>query len=71
MVSAAGATPDQARQVLRLSEISGSNDEVLRQAESLVAETETGRVGINNLKMVLDGAAAAGLAHRAAQGVVV
>ncbi len=61
MVSAAGATAEQARGVLRLCEITGSNDEVLRQAESLVAGTETARVGINSLKMVLDGVAAAGL----------
>ncbi|MEN6450190.1 MAG: histidine--tRNA ligase [Thermoguttaceae bacterium] len=61
MISAAGATEEQARGVLRLSEISGSNDEVLRQAESLVAGSEKGRLGVNDLKAVLDGAAAAGV----------
>ncbi len=61
MVSAAGATAEQARQVLRLSEISGGNDDVLRQAESLVAGSETGQAGIAVLKEVLDGAAAAGV----------
>jgi len=61
MVSAGGVTAEQARGVLRLSEISGSNDEVLRQAESLAAGTETARVGIDSLKMVLDGASAAGV----------
>ncbi len=61
MASAAGATAEQARGVLRLSEISGGNDEVLRQAEPLVTGSETGRAGVAVLKEVLDGAAAGGL----------
>ena len=61
IVSAAGATPEQARHVLRLSEIAGNNDEVLRQVESLVAGSETGQAGVARLKEVLDGVAAAGL----------
>jgi histidyl-tRNA synthetase len=61
MVSAAGATAEQARGVLRLSEISGGNDEVLCRAEALVAGSETGRAGMAVLKEVLDGAAAGGL----------
>jgi histidyl-tRNA synthetase len=61
MVSAAGATAEQARQVLRLSEISGGNDEVLRQVEPLVAGNETGQAGVAKLKEVVDGAAAAGV----------
>jgi histidyl-tRNA synthetase len=61
MVSVAGATAEQARQVLRLSEISGGNDEVLRQVEPLVAGSEIGQSGVAKLKEVLDGAAAAGV----------
>jgi histidyl-tRNA synthetase len=61
MVSAAGATAEQARQVLRLSEISGGNDEVLQQVEPLVAGSETGQAGVAKLKEVVDGAAAAGV----------
>ena len=70
MVSAAGATAEQARQVLRLSEISNSreltapgtgNDDVLRQVEPLVAGSETGQAGVAKLKEVVDGAAAAGV----------
>lgn len=61
MVSAAGATPEQAKSILRLSEISGGNDEVLRQIEPLVAGSEIGRSGVAKLKEVLDGAAAAGV----------
>jgi histidyl-tRNA synthetase len=62
IVSAAGAAPEQARQVLQLSEIAGSNDEVLRQVETLVAGNETGQAGVARLKEVLDGVAAAGVA---------
>jgi histidyl-tRNA synthetase len=61
MVSAAGATPEQAKSILRLSEISGGNDEVLRQVEPLVAGSEIGRSGVAKLKEVLDGVAAAGV----------
>ncbi len=61
IISAAGATPEQARQVLRLSEIAGGNDEVLRQVESLVAGSQTGQAGVARLKEVLDGVAAAGV----------
>ena len=64
MVSAAGATLEQARQVVRLSEIAGDNDEILRQAESLVAGSETGQAGVAKLKEVLDGAAAGGVPGR-------
>ena len=41
--------------VLRLSEIAGGNDEVLRQVEPLVAGSETGQAGVAKLKEVLDG----------------
>ncbi len=61
MVSAAGATEQQARQVLQLSEITGGNDEMLRQVEPLVAGSEIGLSGVAKLKEVLDGAAAAGV----------
>ena len=61
MVSAAGATPEQARQVVRLSEIAGNNDEMLQQAESLVSGSETGQAGVAKLKELLDGAMAAGV----------
>ena len=47
--------------MLRLSEITGGNDEVLRQVEPLVAGSETGQAGVAKLKEVLDGVAAAGV----------
>ncbi|MCG2685258.1 MAG: histidine--tRNA ligase [Planctomycetales bacterium] len=61
MVSTAGATAEQARGVLRLSELSGGNDEVLRQVESLVAGSETGQAGAAKLREVIEGATAAGV----------
>ena len=61
MVSAAGATAEQTRGVLRLSEISGDNDEVLRQVETLVAGSETGQAGAAKLREVTEGATAAGV----------
>jgi histidyl-tRNA synthetase len=61
MVSVAGATAEQAGQVLQLSEIVGGNDEMLRQIEPLVAGSEIGQSGVAKLKEVLDGAAAAGV----------
>jgi histidyl-tRNA synthetase len=61
MVSAAGASPEQARQVLQLSEITGDNDTILQQVEKLVVGNETGQAGVAKLKEVLDGASAAGV----------
>jgi histidyl-tRNA synthetase len=61
MISAAGATEEQARQVLQLSEIAGGNDEMLRQVEPLVAGSEIGHSGVAKLKEVLDAVAAAGV----------
>jgi histidyl-tRNA synthetase len=61
MVATANATPEQSHTILRLSEIAGGNDEVLRQVETLVAGNETGQAGLAKLKEVLDGVAAAGV----------
>ncbi len=62
MISVAGATAEQAQNILRLSEVAGCNEEVLRQVEPLVAGSETGQAGVAKLKEVLDGVAAAGVA---------
>jgi len=63
MVSAAGATPEQAQQVLQLSSNTEGLDNyaILQKVEPLVAGSETGEVGIAKLKEVLDGATAAGV----------
>ena len=58
---AAGTTPEQARQVLRLSEITGTNDDVLRQVDALVAGNETGQQGVAALRDVVAAATAVGV----------
>jgi histidyl-tRNA synthetase len=62
MVEAAGATPEQADKVLALSDISGSNAEVLKQVRRLVADSEVGREGANALAELLTAVSAAGVA---------
>ncbi len=61
MVGTAGATPQQAIQVLELSNIKGSNDEVLQQVDSLVAGNEKGQEGVARLKALIDATAAVGV----------
>jgi histidyl-tRNA synthetase len=61
MVEAAGTSEAQAREVLRLAEIAGSNDEVLRQIEPLVAGSETGQAGIGKLREITAALAAVGV----------
>ena len=60
-IVAAGATAEQAREVLRLAGLSGANDDVLRQLEPLVAGSQRGQEGAARLKELLDGVAAAGV----------
>ena len=52
---------EQAREVLKLAEISGTNDEVLRQVEPLVAGSETGEAGVGKLREMLAALAAVGV----------
>jgi len=61
MSATAAATKQQARQILRLAEISGTNDEILGRLEPLVAGSETGRRGAASLKELLDAVGAAGV----------
>jgi histidyl-tRNA synthetase len=61
MVSAAGATEEQSRQVLRLAGLTGDNDEILRQLDPLVAGNETGRAGVARLREVIAGVTAVGV----------
>lgn len=48
--SAAGATADQARQVLALVQLSGGNDQVLAQLDQLGAGSERGEMGVARLR---------------------
>jgi histidyl-tRNA synthetase len=61
MVSAAGATPEQANQILKLAELNGTNAEILRQLEPLVAGNEKGQQGVSKLADLLAATSAAGV----------
>ncbi|HEY2148233.1 MAG TPA: HisS family protein, partial [Pirellulales bacterium] len=61
MAATAGASAEQAREVLKLAEISGGNDEILKQLETLVAASETGRAGIARLSELVSATSAAGI----------
>ena len=61
MVAAAGATRDQANEVLRLAAIEGTNDEVLSQLEQLVAGNDRATAGVARLRAILSAVAAAGV----------
>ncbi len=61
MVEAAGLTEVQAAEVLKLAELSGSNDDVLRALEPLVAGSERGQRGHAALHELVRAAVAAGV----------
>lgn len=61
LVSVAGATNEQAEQVLRFAQIGGGNAAVLKQLEDLVAGSETGQTGLARLAETLQGAVASGV----------
>ncbi len=56
-----GASPQQAKEVLQLCTISGTNDDMLRQVEALVSSSETGMEGLDALRQIVAGACAAGV----------
>lgn len=62
MVAAAGATPEQAAEVLKLAELSGTSEEVLTQLAPLVAGNPQGEEGVERLRQILQGATAGGVA---------
>ncbi len=62
MVATAGASPEQAEQVLQFAELSGTNAEILTQLEPLVGGSETGVEGVARLRDTLAGIAAGGVA---------
>jgi histidyl-tRNA synthetase len=63
MIETAGATTQQANDVLRLSELSGNNDEVLKQLGPLVAGNERGEQGVARLAELLAAVQAAGVSQ--------
>jgi histidyl-tRNA synthetase len=62
MVSGAGATLEQADRVLKLSEITGSNDEILTELHKLAKGSEKGEAGVAELATLTSAAVAAGVA---------
>ena len=61
MITAAGATATQADQVLQLSDLTGSNAQILDSVLPLVAGSETGEAGVAALRQLLNAVAAAGV----------
>ncbi len=64
MVATAGATRQQALEVLKLADISGTNDQKLKQLAPLVAGSEVGQQGLSRLTDMLAAVRAAGVAER-------
>ncbi len=62
MMAAAGASAEQAADVLRLSALTGSKDQMLQQLEPLVAGSDIGQEGVARLSQILAGVRAAGVA---------
>jgi len=63
MIAVAGTSADQAAQVLRLAELSGSNDQILGQLGSLVSGSPSGEEGVERLTQIISGIKAAGVAQ--------
>lgn len=61
MVKTAGITAEQAEQVLAITTLAGSNQEILESLKPLVAQSELGTAGIDRLQQILDGLAAGGV----------
>ncbi len=61
MQASAGATAEQAREVLRLADLSGDNDAKLRQLEPLVAGSEKGQLGVARLSQLIAAVRATGV----------
>ena len=61
LIAAAGTSSEQADQVLRLAEMSGGNDDVLRQVAVLVAGNELGEQGVARLEQIFANVKAAGV----------
>lgn len=61
MQQQAAATREQALKVLRLGELHGTADEILRQLDPLLAGSDKGMAGVDNLRQVMAGVQAAGV----------
>jgi histidyl-tRNA synthetase len=61
MVKTAGITAEQAEQVLTITKLAGSNQEILENLKPLVAQSELGTAGIERLQQILNGLTAGGV----------
>jgi histidyl-tRNA synthetase len=61
MIEAAGITQQQADQVLKLAEISGSTEQVLSQLDSLLHGNALGQAGVDRLRQITSALEAAGV----------
>ncbi|MBI1249487.1 histidine--tRNA ligase [bacterium] len=61
MQQAAGATAEQAAQVLKLAEIEGTTDDILIALDGLVAGNEKGEIGVGQLRDLTQATSAAGV----------
>ena len=63
LTTSAGTTMEQAKAIVRLSEISGSNEEILHQVEALVSGSPIGQEGVGKLRDILAAVAAVGVSE--------
>ncbi len=61
MVQAAGTSEEQARSVLAMAALEGSNEEILQQLRLIVAGNELGEAGVDRLEQILTGMLAGGV----------
>jgi histidyl-tRNA synthetase len=62
--SSAGIPATDADKILRLSELEGTNQEILAEVATMVAGSALGETGVDRLARILDGVAAAGVSAR-------
>jgi histidyl-tRNA synthetase len=61
IITAAGANRQQADDLLRLTELTGPNEEILRQLDALAAGNEKGQAGVAMLREIIAAVGAAGV----------
>lgn len=62
IVTGTGTSSSQAAEVLQLTELNGSNEEILAHIQPLIAGTQVGEEGLERLSEILQGIRAAGVA---------
>ena len=61
LIEVAGASEQQAEQLLKLTTVSGSNEEMLEEAEEWLQGNETGTEGVQRLRQLLETSSQAGI----------